>query len=91
MLSTRYPGLRLLFVRCDYIKEADKFHEACLGIWTISGDDCGDEWDFYMNLAGLCISNNELAILLETVKPSALGQVTETGGIVETILSRYCV
>ena len=45
-----------------------------------------------MKLAAFCVSNNELASLLESVRPSELGRVTETElSFVEKLLSRLCV
>ena len=45
-----------------------------------------------MKLVAFCVSNNELASLLESVRPSELGLVTESDlGFVEKLLSRFCV
>ena len=43
-----------------------------------------------MKLAAFCVSNNEFATLLESVRPSELGCVTERDlGFVEKLLSRF--
>ena len=47
-------------------------------------------WEFRMKLAAFCVSNNELATLLESVRPSELGCVTERDlGFVEKLWSRF--
>ena len=93
-LVTRYPGLRQLFIRFKNTPNSPDYEapETIEILWTRDEEDIDRNWDFRMKLAAFCVSNNELATLLESVRPSELGRVTESDlGFVEKLLSRYCV
>lgn len=69
---TRYPGIRRLFY---YPKDCGQalstFKEHCIR----AHQDCGEEWKFYLDYTLHCLSDNELAALLEKEIPSELGRL----------------
>ena len=93
-LVTRYPGLRQLFIRFKSTQNEVDYEtpETTETLWTRDEEEIDRNWDFRMKLAAFCVSNNELASLLESVRPSELGLVTSSDlGFVEKLLSRFCV
>ncbi|KAJ7135943.1 hypothetical protein C8R44DRAFT_976684 [Mycena epipterygia] len=76
-IITRYPGLR----RClaDH-KDLRNISEQDLeNIWKREVQSCGEEWTFYRDFAAFCISESDLAKLVEAEKPSQLALVRLEG------------
>lgn len=91
-LVTRYPGIRRLFIRFKSMSNSaldDETPEATEKLWERE-ENFDRNWEFRMRLAAFCISRNELATLLESVRPSELGRGAESGMCFVEKLLTYC-
>ena len=71
-IITRYPGIRRLFYHPKDCKQAlSTFKEHR----TRTYEDCGEEWNFYLDYTLHCLSDSELTALVEKGLPSELGRV----------------
>ncbi|KAF7333883.1 Non-specific serine/threonine protein kinase [Mycena venus] len=91
-MITRYPGLRRHF--CDHKDLRNSENQSGTdfeNLWRRHLQSCGEEWNFYRELAAFCISENDLAKLVEADKPSEVAVVKlEEGNLnkvpIETLL-----
>ena len=71
-IITRYPGVRRLFYDPKGCGQAlSTFKEN----WTRTYEDCGEEWNFYLDYTLHCLSDSELTALVEKELPSELGRL----------------
>jgi hypothetical protein len=75
-IITRYPGLRQHFY--DHKDLRNNENQSGIdfeNLWRRQLQSCGEEWNFYRDLAAFCISENDLAKLVEADKPSEVAVV----------------
>jgi hypothetical protein len=78
-LTTRYPGLRRLFLRSNVFRQTAQSQDAISKLWTRSGDNVPPGWDFYLQFAAFCVANNEVTTSIEENRPSQLGYIYALG------------
>ncbi|KAJ7498869.1 hypothetical protein FB451DRAFT_1203270 [Mycena latifolia] len=74
-LTTRYPGVRHLFLRCEYLEGVEILEKDIACAWDRSDDACGPHWHFHRNFASACVADQDIATMVEDVSPPNLGSV----------------
>jgi hypothetical protein len=88
MLTTRYPGLRHLFLRCEHIQQAGNSHDTISALWMRVGDPCDREWLFFLHFTASCVSDQEVAPIVEKTPPHELGFVySEKRCVIDKLLT----
>ncbi|KAJ7499915.1 hypothetical protein FB451DRAFT_47485 [Mycena latifolia] len=64
-LTTKYPGLRHLFVECRYVRGIEITEDTISALWDRSRDSCGQDWDFLRKFAAACIADVDISGILE--------------------------
>ncbi|KAJ7111633.1 Rho GTPase activation protein [Mycena crocata] len=73
---TRYPGVRRLFLRCEYLDGVPLGEDDISLLWDRPDDPaCGPRWHFHCNFAAACIADIDISTMVEKVSPSDLGSV----------------
>ena len=76
MLTTRYPGLRRLFLRCKKVQRAGNSQDMISALWVRVGCPGDREWLFFWRFAASCISDErKVGAMLEDTPPPQLGCV----------------
>ncbi|KAJ7200059.1 kinase-like domain-containing protein [Mycena rebaudengoi] len=69
-LTALFPGLRLLFLRSDYIQPCAQtqasFEDRISELWDPCDGSPDDEWNFWCSFAKLCLTDTPVSSLLET-------------------------
>ncbi|SRR5258707_5931157 len=91
VLTTRYPGLRRIFLESLAIKKlADSPNEICR-LWKSAEYKPETEVRFTLEFAAHCLAKCDINVYLEGIRPTKLGCASEEGmGVVDTMLVRYC-
>jgi hypothetical protein len=91
MLTTRYPGLRRLFLRFENVRRATT-HVAIADLWKRADGLCTLEWHYFRQFAASCLSDGDISITLEEIPPRELGCVCsdERGAIDKLLLVLDC-
>jgi hypothetical protein len=68
-LTALFPGLRLLFLRSDYIQSCAQtetsFEDRISELWDPCDGSPDDEWNFWRSFAKLCLTDTPVSSLLE--------------------------
>lgn len=75
MLTTRYIGLRVLFLELMVSKTRTPMptRENIVLLWSSNGD-ADPEWEFFLDYAAYCVAApDEITSVVESVKPSNFG------------------
>ncbi|KAJ6620205.1 hypothetical protein B0H10DRAFT_1102973 [Mycena sp. CBHHK59/15] len=67
MFTTRYPGIRRLFLRCEHVQRVGPSLDAISTLWDRSDASCGQEWDFLLHFAAACVADGALALMVEEI------------------------
>jgi hypothetical protein len=86
LLTTRYPRLRLFFLRFQDFEDIAYCEDAILAIWKREQDPQSQQWHFLSKLAAASIVNGEIATLIETISPGELAVIDENGGVIDYLL-----
>ncbi|GBE89512.1 hypothetical protein SCP_1601740 [Sparassis crispa] len=79
-LTTRFPGLRALFVR-HVDTRVDN-------LWSVPERNRTHEWEFFRKFAIFCLFPNAIANTLEAVRPRKLGRLLHSSrAVVESLIS----
>ncbi|KZP31992.1 hypothetical protein FIBSPDRAFT_925411, partial [Athelia psychrophila] len=75
MLTTRYVGLRFLFVeQLSYINSARQPSKRDIVHAWRHGSSGDPEWEFWLQFAAYCVvSSDEIAVIVDVLKPSKFG------------------
>jgi hypothetical protein len=82
-LVTRYPRLRLFFLRFQDFENTANCEDTILAVWKREQDPGTPRWDFFSKLAAASIVKCDISTLMETVPPSELAIIDENGGAIE--------
>ncbi|KAJ7134017.1 hypothetical protein C8R43DRAFT_1022198 [Mycena crocata] len=75
-LTTLYPGIRRLFLRCEYLEGVPLLETDIACGWERSdGAVCGPSWHFHRNFAAACIADEDISTMVENMSTSELGSV----------------
>ena len=91
-LTTRFLGLRHVFIRCERLRVAGVSKENVTNLWkgTKGSTPNHSEWNFFLELAASCISDEpKIANILESNKVGDIGCVPSSSGeysIIERLL-----
>ena len=90
LLTTRYPGLRRIFIQSlDTAKVAD-LPDAICELWRSPEHHYDKQSRFSLEFAAHCLARHN-PIELEEIRPSDLGRTCKEGlGVVDRLLVRYC-
>jgi hypothetical protein len=92
MLTTRFPGLRNVFLRCKHLQAAGTSKACIIELWRGSQDVSSTEleWNFFLEFAASCICDEDkLASMFDNVALDHLGSVPVDCGeysIIERLL-----
>ncbi|KAJ7268579.1 hypothetical protein C8J57DRAFT_346729 [Mycena rebaudengoi] len=78
MLTTRYPGLRPIFLQCKHIQHSIPSEDVISALWDRREDPdgtCSEEWNFYRHFAAACIADGDIWAVLDNVKTDTLVRV----------------
>ncbi|KAJ7208850.1 hypothetical protein GGX14DRAFT_110278 [Mycena pura] len=64
-LATRFPGLRLLFLRSVFMAGVTVCEADFVLLWDRPNPPAGGEWSFWRTLAAICLSDTEISKILE--------------------------
>ncbi len=91
MLTTRYPGLRRIFVQSPNINEVAGSPDAICELWRSTEYDYDKTSRFILEFAAHCLATSDINTDLEGIRPSRLGCTYEEGlGVVDRLMVRYC-
>ncbi|KAJ7135684.1 caspase domain-containing protein [Mycena epipterygia] len=67
MLTTRYPGLRRIFLNCKHIRRVGPLRDSIIALWNRSGDrpDRNPHDLDFQSFAAACIADEDIARILE--------------------------
>jgi len=89
-LTTRFLGLRDVFLRCEHVQATGVSKANIMKLWSGTGPSPGYEWDFSLELAVSCVCDEaKLAVFLEGKKLDELVRVPVESGeysVVERLL-----
>ncbi|KAJ7118146.1 hypothetical protein C8R44DRAFT_738098 [Mycena epipterygia] len=88
-LTTRYPGLRCIFLDRESFQIAGNHESNIALLWDRPDGICGDQWHFHRNFAAACTADMDISSMVEDSLIQSLGSVLEqcTGlSILERIL-----
>ena len=89
-LTTRYPGLRRIFLQSSAINKVAHSADAICEFWRNTEYHTGTEAHFLLEFAACCLVKCDISIYLEGIRPSELGRAVEEGlGVVDKLLVRY--
>jgi hypothetical protein len=77
VLTTRYPGLRRIFLSSENLKCAVVDGTGIPALWDKTDDACGQQWHFQRNFAAACLVGDELASMVEDLPPQSLGSIVD--------------
>jgi hypothetical protein len=86
MLTTRYPGIRRLFLGSKHIQRVGASEETILKLWNRSGESCGQEWDFMFHFAAACLADQDISAIVEDSPQRAAASVENDLSMVERLL-----
>ena len=91
MLTTRYPGLRRVFLQCPHINRVANSPDTICELWRCTDYDYDKESSFTLEFAAHCLARSDPSSELEEIRPSKLGCTRETGlGVLDTLVVGYC-
>jgi hypothetical protein len=93
-LTTRFPGMRHVFLRCKRLQAAGGTKPCVIRLWVGSDTDFAtdnSEWNFFLGLAASCICEDiaGVASLLENSRLDDLGYIPVSTGeysVIEQLL-----
>ncbi|KAJ7284461.1 hypothetical protein C8J57DRAFT_1669536 [Mycena rebaudengoi] len=86
MLTTRYPGIRRLFLGSKHIQRVGASEETILKLWNRAGEYCGQGWYFMLQLAAACLADQDISAMVEDSPPRAAASVENDLSMVERLL-----
>ena len=99
-LVTQYPGIRRLLICCEHVQAKGTSYDDISTLWDVSSDKNQEdpEWVYYCQLAAFCVSDNTVALSVETANPTKLAvALDDEGGIIGQLLrllnaeiNRFC-
>jgi hypothetical protein len=75
-LTTRYLGLRRLFVESPHINDHVQSYAKISGLWERHGEELPRGGTFVFQFAAFCIASNDATMAVEAVVPSQLGRTS---------------
>ncbi|KAJ7459356.1 G-protein alpha subunit-domain-containing protein [Mycena latifolia] len=88
-LTTRYPGLRRIFLSSEDISNAGAEETEIAGLWERTDESGGAQWHFFCRFAAACLADRDLSSLVEDIPPQSFSSVAaeESGlSIIEQLL-----
>ncbi|KAJ7124425.1 hypothetical protein C8R44DRAFT_783467 [Mycena epipterygia] len=87
-LTTRYPCLRSLFLKCRYVRHIQISEHNLASLWDRVPASHGQEWGFFRNFAAACIADIDISgILVESRQsPTCIDGFREGLSVVERLL-----
>lgn len=91
MLTTRYPGLRRLFLQSLDADPVRTSEDDILALWKRPEDtpDSSPEWDLYRDFAAACLADADVFLIVEGNRPEqliSLGGEDEGLSVIERLL-----
>ncbi|KAJ6572088.1 hypothetical protein B0H19DRAFT_1231662 [Mycena capillaripes] len=82
MLTTRYPGVRRLFVKSRKVNNSE---EDISALWDRPHEASSAEWDLYRNFAAACLADGDVCSIVEESEPNSSVQVLAPAQEGETV------
>ncbi|KAJ7138241.1 hypothetical protein C8R44DRAFT_976045 [Mycena epipterygia] len=89
-LATRFPGVRSFFRSASYLRSRAPSEENILTMWDRPDEPPEPEWDFYRHFAAACLSDEDIAPMVEAC-PLHILSAPETGRGGLSIIERLLV
>ncbi|KAJ7780850.1 hypothetical protein DFH07DRAFT_793457 [Mycena maculata] len=79
-LSTRFPDLRPLFLGAKCMQGVSIFQSDISAFWDRSDSSLDSEWSFWRTFAATCLSETDIAVILEELPVSQRANCSQNGG-----------
>ncbi|KAJ7838047.1 hypothetical protein B0H13DRAFT_2420074 [Mycena leptocephala] len=85
-IATRYHGTRRLFLKSKYLSRARNMEALISAVWARADDTAQPyEWDYYCQLAAVCLSEQHISPILGNISPRCLGSIDTKSGDLSVI------
>ncbi|KAJ7273163.1 caspase domain-containing protein [Mycena rebaudengoi] len=85
-LTTRYPGIRCLFLGSKHIQRVGVSEETILKLWNRGRESCGQEWDFMFHFAAACLADQDISAMVEDSQARAVASIENDLSMAERLL-----
>ncbi|KAJ7217426.1 ras family-domain-containing protein [Mycena rebaudengoi] len=84
-LTTRFPGLRFIFLRSKCIQDVPVLVDSISALWDRSDDPTDPYWSFWRTFTATCLAETSIAVMLEETPVSQLATYPEDSGSLSLI------
>ncbi|KAF7351987.1 hypothetical protein MVEN_01160900 [Mycena venus] len=79
-LTTRFPGLRFVFLRSKWMQGVPTLKDSIAALWDHPDGPLDPEWSFWRTFAATCLSETSIAVMLEETPVSQLATCLKDNG-----------
>ncbi|KAJ7282210.1 hypothetical protein C8J57DRAFT_1294846 [Mycena rebaudengoi] len=84
-LTTRFPGLRFIFLRSKCIQDVPVLVDSISALWDRSDNPTDPHWSFWRTFTATCLAETSIAVMLEETPVSQLATYPEDSGSLSLI------
>ncbi|KAJ7282202.1 hypothetical protein C8J57DRAFT_43698 [Mycena rebaudengoi] len=84
-LTTRFPGLRFIFLRSKCIQDVPVLVDSISALWDRSDNPTDPHWSFWRTFTAICLAETSIAVMLEETPVSQLATYPEDSGSLSLI------